>query len=99
MKKRKPKKTQESYTQCALHLLDGPPGSYDLRWIPTKFAVKGKIIREKKTNKQWKVIYLYATWNEDDVLEIEESRKRMVETTDMCRDPITGYYRPVGSKK
>lgn len=66
-------------TQCVLR---SNAGVLDTRWIDTKLAVVGKLVRVKATGEFWTVVERGETWPEKRVLEYERDYVGMKTVTD-----------------
>ena len=71
-----------NYTQCHIQ----KNNKNDVAWIPSKFAVIGKIIKIKFDglwNNGWKVINTYSSNSEDHVLEHEMDYRKQRRASDI----------------
>lgn len=64
------------YTQCKLQL---DCGCFEVAWIPSKFAILGKILKIKEDDKTWSngwvVKEVYSTKTEEEVVSRERDFK------------------------
>lgn len=75
--------TAATMTQCVLR---SDAGVLDTRWIDTKLAVVGKLVRVKATGEFWTVVERGATWPEARVLAYERDYVTMKTVTDAFTD-------------
>lgn len=67
------------YVQCKLE----SDSMVDVRWIPQKLAVVGKLVKVKETGRLWTVTNTYGKANEDQVIEMRDRHKDHRKGTDI----------------